>query len=301
MNASHLRQYLPLGLALLTAAILQSALILRTPTICADGIIFTSIARDLSADPLGTFRDQDQHPGYPAAMLAATRLAQWLGYRDEPESWMLGGRAVAYVCGVLSVAVVWCFVRDLYDASVANIAAFVFAVLPLARNSASDAQSDTPHLLFYLLAAWLATLGLKTGLCVPLAIAGLASAVAYWIRPEGLEVFLVAMLFVAWRAASRQWDWGHAGRAAATLATSTLPVAAPYAILAGKITSKQLPLFKKHAAPSYLEKMAVAEAPPTPAAPHAAAMPAPVPPQKVAPPAQRRSGRQPHCPSWRRH
>ena len=80
---------------MLTAAVLQAIIIVRTPTISADGIIFTSIARDLSAAPVAAFREHDQHPGYPAAMLTATRIVQWLGYRAEPESWMLGGRAVS--------------------------------------------------------------------------------------------------------------------------------------------------------------------------------------------------------------
>ena len=44
---------------------------------------------------------------------------------------------------------VWCLARDLYDKRVANIAALVFAMLPLVRSLASDAQSDMPHMLFY--------------------------------------------------------------------------------------------------------------------------------------------------------
>ena len=109
MNSRRVVDYLPLALAILTAAILQAVLIARSPTISADGIIFTSIARDLSADPIDAFRKHDQHPGYPAAMLAATRVVQWLGNRSEPGAWMVGGRIVSYICGLLSVWVVWLF------------------------------------------------------------------------------------------------------------------------------------------------------------------------------------------------
>ena len=250
---------------MLTAAVLQAILIVRTPTISADGIIFTSIARDLSAAPIAAFREHDQHPGYPAAMLAATRVVQWLGYRAEPESWMLGGRAVSYVCGVLSVLVVWLFTRDLYDTRVANLAAFVFAVLPLPRIYASDAQSDMPHTLLYLTAAWLATLAITSGRLLPLAGAGLASAVAYWIRPEGLEVFVVAILFVVWRGVRGEWSWRRVGLAGSTLAAATLLTAAPYPILAGKITSKQLPFFKQQPVPTFIEQVAAVQ-PPKPSA-----------------------------------
>jgi hypothetical protein len=300
MDARRLTTYVPLGAALLTAAVLQAILIARAPTISADGIIFTSIARDLSEAPVATFRKYDQHPGYPAAMLAATRAAEWLGYRGEPEAWMLGGRAVSYVCGLVGVLVVWLFARDLYDAKVANVAAFVMAVLPLPRLYASDAQSDMPHTMVYLIAAWLATLGIQSGRLWPLVGAGLASGIAYWIRPEGLEVFAVAMLFVAWRGVRAQWPWRRAGLAAATLAAATLLVAAPYPLLAGKITSKQLPFFKPRPAPTFIEQMAAkpderateapARAAPSsavPVRPDAAVSPAPVAAVGAAPQAAR--------------
>jgi hypothetical protein len=247
---------LPLVLAILTAAVLQGALIARAPTISADGIIFTTIARDLSQHPVEAFRHHDQHPGYPAAMLAATRFAQSLGYRDEPAAWMIGGRAVSFVCGLLAVWIVWLFARDLYDRQVANIAALVFAILPLARMYAADAQSDMPHALFYLIAAWLASSAIASGRLLPLAGAGAASAVAYWIRPEGLEVFVVAMLFVLGRGLRGDVAWRRVGVAAGTLAAATLLVALPYPMLAGKITSKQLPFVKDQAAPTFIAQVA---------------------------------------------
>ena len=273
MDTDRSAKYTPLVLAVLTAAVLQAILIARSPTISADGIIFTSIARDLHSAPITAFRKHDQHPGYPAAMLAATRTVQWLGYRAEPESWTIGGRAVSYLCGLLCVVVVWRFARDLYDAKVANISAFIFAVLPLPRLYGAEAQSDMPHTLFYLTAAWLATRAIKTDRLLPLAAAGVASAVAYWIRPEGLEVFVAAMLVVVWRGARTQWPWRRVGLAAGTLGAATLVAAAPYPILAGKITSKQLPFFKQQSAPTYIELMAEAKQPSEPPAEVAAAPP----------------------------
>ncbi len=92
----------------------------------------------------------------------------------------------------------WLFARDLFDETMASIAAIVFAVLPVPRADAVDAQSDTPHALFYLLAAWMAATGITSGSCRRLAAAGLACGVAFWIRPEGLEVALIAVPFLVW-------------------------------------------------------------------------------------------------------
>ncbi len=202
-------------------------------------------------------------------MLTATRLVQQLGFEAEPNAWMLGGRAVSFICGLLSVWVVWLFARDLYDQTVANIAAFVFAVLPLPRVLASDAQSDMMHTLLYLVAAWLACRAITSGRLLPLAGAGVASALAYWIRPEGLEVFLVTLVVLAWLGIHADWSWRRVVLAGATLAAAVLLVAAPYPLVSGKFTSKQLPFIKQQRAASFIEQLAEVAPPkhePAPAA-----------------------------------
>lgn len=241
MDASRHARYAPLATILLLATILQAIVLGRLSTISADGIIFIDIARDLAEAPIETIRAQDQHPGYPAMLLACTRAVEWLGYRAEPGSWIAGGVIVSFVCGLLSVAVVWFFARDLFDEKIANVAAIVFIVLPVPRTNAVDAQSDTPHALVYLLAAWMATTGITNGNLWRLAAAGLASGVAFWIRPEGLEVVLVAIPLLAWHAFRAHWSWPRRVLAVGTLAGTALVVVAPYTLLAGKITSKQLP------------------------------------------------------------
>lgn len=251
MDASRHASYAPLAAILLLATIVQAILFARLSTISADGIIFIDIARKFAEAPLETIRTQDQHPGYPAMLLACTRAIEWLGYRAEPGSWVAGSVIVSFVCGLLSVAVVWFFARDLFDIKVANVAAIVFIVLPVPRTIAVDAHSDTPHVLFYLLAAWMATTGMTSGSLRRLAAAGLASGAAYWIRPEGLEVVLVALPLLVWHAFRAHWPWRRSILAVGTLAGTALLVAAPYPILAGKVTSKQLPGVKANVARVY--------------------------------------------------
>jgi len=256
MDDSQRVSYVPLALALLTAALLQAVLVARMPTVSADGIIFTNVARNLADNPREAMRQHDQHPGYPAAMLAATRVVQALGYRHEPESWMVGGIAVSFVCGLAAVGVVWLLTRDLYGVAVANLAAFIFAVLPIPRALAADAQSDMPHALLYLTAAWLAARGLSSGRIAPLLGAGLATGTAYLIRPEGLEVLLVALPLIAWRAMRGACPWRRAALGGLAMAGAAILIAAPYPLLAGKITSKQVPFAKGKSAPTYIAQQA---------------------------------------------
>jgi len=272
--------YLPLIAILLGNALLQAIVIARAPTISADGIIFVSIARDVADDPIAAFRQHDQHPGYPAMLLASERVAQWLGYREQPDSWLVAALAVNFVCGVLSVAVVWFFARDLFGDQVANVAALIFAVLPVPRCNVADAQSDTPHVLLYLLAAWLASSGMQRQQIWRLALAGAASGLAYWLRPEGLEVALIALACLMGAMLRGAWTWRQACAGMAALGITAFVVAAPYPILAGKITSKQLPFAKISPPPTYLEKMAVARAE---AKAHAAAPPVETRPAELKP------------------
>ncbi len=261
MESRRLIYFAPLLAAMLTAGALEWVHVLRTPTISADGIIFIRIAQALTESPIETFRQQDQHPGYPAMLLAATRVAQWLGYEGNPDAWMLGGVIASGICGVLCVPAIWLLTRTIFDERVANVAAMAYAVLPIPVWLAGDAHSDTPHLMCYLLAAWLAALGMVHGRAWPLAAAGATSALAYWIRPEGLEVFLVALVCVVWQAFRADWTWKHLGAAVASLAAVTVIVAAPYPILAHKFTSKQLPFAKPHPVRTYISQVATEPAP----------------------------------------
>jgi hypothetical protein len=256
MDGHRFASYGGLFLAVAVAAALQIFVVARSPTVTADGIIFVSVAKDLARAPIETFRTHDQHPAYPAMLLASTRAVQATGYRAEPDSWMIGGQIVAFVCGLFSVWVVWLFARDLFDVQVANLAAFAFAILPQPRHSASDAMSDTPHLLFYLLAAWLASSAIVSGRLRLLAGAGLAGGIAYWIRPEGLEVVVVALACLVWQGLHAHWGFRRLSLATAALAGTTLVVASPYFVLAGKVTSKQHPLAKARQATTFIAQFA---------------------------------------------
>ena len=237
--------------ALALATALEAAVIARSPIIAKDGIGFIRIAHELAADPAATLRTEDQHPGYPALVLAASRLAQRLMGQNEFDAAIIGAHLASALCGVVSVLGLWLFARRLYDERIANVTALLAAAWPLLRVNAADGLSDTPHLMFYLASAWLAGEGLARGRTWLLAAAGAASGLAYWVRPEGLAPGAAAGIILAIRvlspfalrkcvrSRSETRQWALAGLVA--LLAAMLLVASPYVLIAGKITSKKMP------------------------------------------------------------
>lgn len=262
-------RYGGLAAALILTAALEAAILARSPIIAKDGIGFIRIAHELAVDPAATLRLEDQHPGYPAMVLAASRLVQRVAGQNDFDAAMIGAHLASALCGVASVLCLWFFVRRLYDDRVANITALLAAAWPLLRQNAADGLSDTPHLMFYLASAWLAGEGIARGRITLLAAAGAASGLAYWVRPEGLAPGAAAAMVLATgmvtsffasrknvlsRSERRQWLAGLG----ALLAAMAL-VASPYALIAGKVTSKKMPF----RAPPSAHAVAIASVEPT--------------------------------------
>jgi hypothetical protein len=238
------QRYGALAAALALAVLCQAYVIARSPVIAKDGIGFIRIARSLATDPVATLRTEDQHPGYPAMVLAAERCYHWLTGRGEFDCYLVAARLAAATCGLLATLFLWLFARRLYDDRIANITVLLAAVWPLLRLNAGDGLSDSPHLMFYLAGAWLAAEGLVRGRIAWIVAAGAASGLAFWVRPEGLVVGVAAGLVFAIKFVRlRRMSRGQAIFIASVVA-ATLLVVIPYVLVAGKITSKKLPFHR---------------------------------------------------------
>jgi len=247
-----LRRRWLLVFAVSMAAIFQVIIAVRSEIIAPDGVLFIQIAKDFADDPLGTFRVEPQHPGYPAAVLGLAKLLSLATQRDDIHVWILAGRLVAGVCGLGCVILVWLLAARLFSERIANLAAVIFAWLPLVRQNAADVLSDSPHLLCYLAASWAVAQGLVRKSLAWWVLAGVSSGLAFWIRPEGLgaaiaaALALLAILLVRTlrltRASTTSRPPISTGRTAGglvLLATSAAIVVLPYVLLAGRLTSKK--------------------------------------------------------------
>ena len=223
----------------LLAVVFQSLVVSLSPAIARDGITFIQIAQACCDDPTGTMQSVDQHPGYPAMILAGRWLVSPLVDAGGIFSWIWGARLASGLFGVLTLVAVWLVARRIFNETTAGIAVIYVAVLPVFRLNAADALSDTPHLFFYLLATWLAVEGLVRKRWVWFLGAGASAGVAYWVRPEGLSVVIVTAAVLP------LWAWRRRDMTVRTvvlflvvMVLTTVVVVSPYCMISGKLTSK---------------------------------------------------------------
>lgn len=276
-------RYGVLAAAMLLCALCQLYIVSHSPIIAKDGIGFIHIAKCLTTDPVTAMRTHDQHPGYPAMILACERVYHWLTAEDDFQSFVAASRIASSICGLGTILFLWLFARRLYNEPIANLTVLLAAAWPLFRLNAADSLSDTPHLMFYLASAWLACEGLCRCRSGWFAAAGIASGLAFWVRPEGLAVAAAAALALVgqfcgtWFRQRRravalphvalshnedlpQPTWTFTLLALCTLLAATSLTIAPYLVMAGKLTSKKLPF--ANGSPSAHE-VAIATAQPT--------------------------------------
>ena len=204
-----------------------------------DGPTFIWMAQDLSRDFAGTVRAADQHPGYPMLILAAQKAGGAFGISSGNAGWALTARGVSAVFGLALVTAVWLLGRKVFDGRVAGIAAVLVAALPMFTETSSNVWSDTPHLTFYLLSAWLVVEGLERRRWAWFLGAGVAGGVAFWVRPEGLTPVVVGGLLLGWRllrpgeGRARVLVWGLC------LGVGAAALVLPYTAVKGRLTAKK--------------------------------------------------------------
>lgn len=258
---------------------LELVIVARSPVIAPDGIHFIGMARDFQRDPSRALRQYDQHFGYPLLFSAVRNTL--LGFWSADVAWETAARLVNAASGAVGVILVWLLARRIASEQVARLSALLYAVLPVLRQNAADALSDTLHVVLYLLSV----------LCVCYAVdrrstwwmfaAGAASGLAFLVRPEGLAVAIVAMLCaVTLPSWWRQLGWWKSIGCAAIVAVGALLFVIPYTALSGKLTGK---LTSKVGWPASLNAEVVSTDTPPPIAVATNAVPALTPIEYVAP------------------
>jgi 4-amino-4-deoxy-L-arabinose transferase-like glycosyltransferase len=167
--------------------------------VCNDGYYYASIAQSLDRGDMQTALSYLNLNVYPAilAMLHQAGL-----------EWILAGKLWGALAGSLAVLPLYGWVRRLFDARVAAIAGFFYAVHPELIELSIEPIREATFWLFCSLSLYLFVRGAQERRLAWFALAGTALAAAVHTRSEGwlLVIPLVGWTLAEWRsAAPRTW------------------------------------------------------------------------------------------------
>ena len=241
-------QRIALGCVVGAAAGVRLARAYLSDGIFNDGPVFLGLAQRIAASDWSAALDHPYHPLYPLAIvLAHGSIGEW-----EPAA-----IAVSVVSGAAATWLLFLFLRSSLGTTSAWLGSTLLAVHPRLVDWSSNVQSDGLYLALFLASVWLAWEAFQSRRPALAAGAGAASGLAYLVRPEGIGIVLVALLWVGLASLRRAWRareglaWGAALLAAAFL------VALPY-LLALRIDQGTWTLTHKKSVAKMLETLAPA-------------------------------------------
>jgi hypothetical protein len=230
-----------LALLLVISAVGRFWLIRHTEVAARDSIGFIRYAVQLEEKALiPVLRENLQHPGYPAIILAVSLpVRQFCGGVDAA-SMQLSAQLASGLAGLLLVVPLFYLGVEMFDRRTAFWGAAVFQCLPVSSQVMSDGLSEATYLLFTTTALWLAVRGFRTRSILSFAVSGASSGLAYLVRPEGLLVLPAAGLVLLGMQAVRawRWPWRRVLACGTCLVLAASLTGGPYAAIIGRLTNK---------------------------------------------------------------
>lgn len=178
----------------------------RTAVLFNDGPIFLALADALREGRVADVLAHPHHPFYPALIAVLERLAL------APE---VAAVAVSIAGGLLAVGAIFWMAWARFGREVAWISAWIAALHPSAVDFSSDVMSDGLYAGLYLAGFAVLVDLLERPESFRAFAFGALVALAYWTRPEGLVLVVVAIVCVAWRVSTGPVERGRLLRCAA--------------------------------------------------------------------------------------
>ncbi len=243
---SHRGDLLRLLLVALVSVAVHAWILSNTSVTARDSIGFARYARNLLEPGLepgrsvfGVLRQEKHPPGYPMMVAVGAKIVGAVRELPPSEQFLLGAQWASCLAGILLAFPSYAFARRLFDSNIAFCSALLLQLLPVLARNTSDGLSDGPFLLFVSTSLWLGVRALRSGGApIGFLLAGLASAVAYLIRPEGLvlPVAFAGCLLLA--PLAKKLEFAIAFRAGFAFLLGFAILAAPYMLAIGGITNK---------------------------------------------------------------
>ncbi len=225
--------------AFATAVVLRVYLIATTESVARDSVTFVSYAKGLRTAPIAEMRSQDQHPLYPASILAVHALVgRWLADSD-PFQWARAGQLASMLAAVLGVWGAYLLGKTMWDSRVGVFTALFLAIFPEHCQASGNALSDPLHLALYLLGFVCVLRAMQTGQIAWLGGAGVLSALAFLTRPEGGSILLIGCLIALTGCDRIRWPWKQRLVSVLVLVVCFFAVAGPYMAAVGRLVQKK--------------------------------------------------------------
>jgi hypothetical protein len=187
------RDWQILGLLLVLALAMRMWAVWHTEVPARDSIGFIRYALRLEKENWAdVLKSNDQHPGYPAAVLLISGPVRWASGGVTCESMQLSAQLASSLAGLLLVLPMFFLGKELFSRTVGFWAALLFQCMPGSGSVLSDAVSDPLFLCLAAAALLFAVRGTRGCALWPFALCGLFTGLAYLVRPEGALVVVAA-------------------------------------------------------------------------------------------------------------
>jgi len=178
-----------LTILLLVSVILGIYLFFRTYIISTDGALqYIPMAKVFAS---GFFKDavrfSGQQPLYSFLIALVSRSVS---------DFELAGKLVSSFFGIMVVFPVYFLGKQTFDRKVAFLSVFFLAIHPYVRRFSGDVLKESTYLFLLATAIWFTLRTLQKEKIYPYLFVPLFSALAYLVRPDGIEVLLVVFFYI---------------------------------------------------------------------------------------------------------
>ena len=177
-----------LAILLLLSIILSLYLFFQTYVISLDGAFqYIPIAKDFVSGLFGKALSHTQQPLY--SFLIAL-LSPWVS------DFEFAGKCVSTFFGILLIFPVYFLGKRIFDERIAFLSTLLLAIHPFIRRFSADVLKESTYLFFLATALWFAWGTIQNEKKYAFLFIPLFSVLAYLVRPDGLEVFLIVFFYI---------------------------------------------------------------------------------------------------------
>jgi 4-amino-4-deoxy-L-arabinose transferase-like glycosyltransferase len=178
-----------LSILFLISFLLSTYLFFQTYVISIDGAFqYIPVAKLFVS---GAYKDAIHHGRIqPLYAFLVALVSRWVA------DFELAGKSVSSFFGILIILPVYFLGKQIFDKKIAFVSALLFTIHPYIRRFSADVLKESAYLFFLALGIWFAWKTIESGKKYPYLFIPLFSAIAYLVRPDGLEILLVVFFYI---------------------------------------------------------------------------------------------------------